>query len=142
MSPEPHFALIVEPYSFAGSARPTGWRFCLRIHPSQTESIAATHAKGLSVCTAHGIVFGQRDNIAFDLPEPFNEWLREGHLPYLPADGPIGHLGSCLKPPRLEYIRERWIKPPGQTATDPERRMYEARMRARQNKLMKGDDHV
>lgn len=129
MSLDEKFKLVIEPYSFRGPDHPTGWRYCLR--------------SGL-VCHAHGIVFGPRENIGFDLGEPFDEWIEGGHLPYLPADRPIGHLGSCLKPANMEYIRRcvRWIRPPGPNATDADRRIYEARMRAREQRESKGLPHV
>lgn len=126
MSVEDKFKLVIEPYIFRGADHPTGWRYCVRNNGG---------------CFAHGIVFGPRENIAAEIGEPFGEWIKGGHLPYLPADRAIGHLGSCLKPARMEYIR-RWIRPPGPNATDAQRRIYEARLRAREQNEMKGLSHV
>ena len=125
---QPGYVIRFEPYFFRGAQRPHGFRYCLR--------------NSSNGCAFHGIVFGPRENIGLELPEPLNQWAAAGHLPYLPADRPIGHLGSCLKPPRMEYIRERWLRPPGPNATDLQRRIYEARMLAREQRQMKGPDHV
>jgi hypothetical protein len=148
MSPEsmPAIAIYFHPYTFRGADRPHGFSYCLR----------GCVGEGFTgQCLAHGTVFGPMARIEDELlidanvgrmqPAAANivfQWIKDGHVPYLPADRPIGHLGSCLKPPVMEYIRERWIRPPGKNATDEQRRIYEARMHAREQRQMKGPDHV
>jgi hypothetical protein len=145
-SPEPskknprEFSIYFYPYTFRGADRPHGFSYCFRNSSGE--------------CVFHGIIFAPamigprsmvvpRAEIARELPEPLNQWAEAGHVPYLPAGRPIGQVGACNRPAESRGVYSRqWIRPPGKNATDAARRIYAARMRAREQRESKGQSHV
>lgn len=128
------------PYVFRGSDRPTGFEYC--VHAGDE-------------CVGHGLVFGKLESIATDLTLGESlaqmtpaasllviEWIASGKVPYLPAAPLIGHLGSCLLKEAPRVYSRRWIRRPGPNATDAAKRIYEARMTAREQNQSERFSHV
>lgn len=147
IKPEPIlFAIFFRPHRFKGSSEPKGFHYCMRIVDDATK--AEVIARGQTPCMWHGIVFGDRTNIGLELPEPYSSWAAEGSLPYLPSAREIAHLGQCHLPERkpldrmerFKFMLRRKFK------SAPERRIHEARLRARlaahEKHGMKGLSHV